>query len=327
MAQLHKEFDFLSRGEALSDFSPDLVYRPAPGSTWSDGVLFVDYELPRLRKFGARRVHCAELSDATGTFKHIVIYVTQFDAISQVRRDIYAAAGIIPFSGQLRVVVSPKGRPRKTAGMIEEVFSDVRVASSAGTTLFTCRKPVRKEPPDESIRLEYVEAAADRQLTFYAFPGMFSCNRIDEGTSFLLTMLPELQGRRLLDVGCGYGIIGISAAARGASVCMIDADSRAVKLTRRNLEVNSLASEVILDDKVPQESDTFDFVFSNPPTHAGSPVLRSLFGNMVRVCRRTGYVVIVVREQLNYEKWLTEMGSVVRLGTFGGYKILRIQKA
>ena len=192
--------------------------------------------------------------------------------------------------------------------------------------MFVCREPLSREDAEDICRISYSDATSGRQIELHSLPGMFSCNRIDDGTSLLLRYLPEVDGCNFLDVGCGYGVIGITAAMRGASVIMVDADARAVEFAKRNLMLNSVQGQVVLNDALSYAADTFDFVFSNPPTHAGSVVLQSLFEDMVRVCRPSGFVAIVVREQLNYEKWLSNMGSLSRLGSENGYKVLRIQK-
>jgi 16S rRNA (guanine1207-N2)-methyltransferase len=327
MAHTHRSFDFLTRGESPGDFVPDLVYRPMPDAEWPGNVLLVDYELPRLRKSGAARQLCAELEDIVEPHRRMLFYVSQFDSFPQVQRDLSAAARILTPSGELRVVVSPRGRPKKVRAAVEEIFADVRVATGSGVTLVIGRHPAPKPYPEQGCEIHYVDPLSARMLHFSTRPGMFSSNQIDTGTEYLLTFLPDLDGRTLLDVGCGWGVIGLVAAARGADVTMMDADARAVKLTRQNLELNGLSAKTLLAQDIGQPDNSFDFVFSNPPTHSGSIVLQSLFDGMVRVCRHSGRIAIVVREHLNYEKWLTKLGTVERAGTALGYKVIRVRKA
>ncbi len=326
MSRIHKAVEFLVQGESPSDFTPELVYRPTPESVWPADVLLVDYELTRLRKLASHNFECKELADVTGNYQRVLAYVTQFDSFPQVQRDMHAAAKLLSCSGQLRVVVLPGGRPKKVGLAIAELFGEVRVATRTGTSLLVCGKPTPKHFSEEGCELQYTDAPTGRVLRFLTRPGMFSCNRIDAGTGYLLTFLPDLEGCKFLDVGCGYGVVGLVAAARGASVTMIDADARAVKLSSGNAELNRLSCETVLDDQLRQDSESYDFVFTNPPTHAGSVMLQSLFHNMVRVCRRKGQVVMVLREQLNYEKWLRDLGAVERLGTSAGYKVLSVRR-
>jgi 16S rRNA (guanine1207-N2)-methyltransferase len=108
---------------------------------------------------------------------------------------------------------------------------------------------------------------------------------------------------------------------------MFDCDSRAVALARINLERNGLVGSVSLSAALANvPSSTYDVVLSNPPTHGGSSMLRPLFSDMLRVSRHCGYVAIVVRERLNYEKWFGSRASVERVATGGGFKVLRIER-
>ena len=108
-----------------------------------------------------------------------------------------------------------------------------------------------------------------------SLPGIFSFDRLDDGTHLLLDNLPDLHNLNVLDLGCGYGAIGLAAALSGAtSVDMLDANLLAVAAAQTNIEQLSLlnahafASDVVsaLPDK------KFDLVLSNPPFHTGRDV-------------------------------------------------------
>jgi 16S rRNA (guanine1207-N2)-methyltransferase len=132
-------------------------------------------------------------------------------------------------------------------------------------------------------------------------------------------------GSTVLDVGCGYGVIGVTAAARGARPMMFDSDSRAVALALTNLRRNHLSGEAMiatgLDDF---EEGSFDIVLANPPTHGGQVLLSGLFRGMIRVCRTTGYSAIVVHAHLNYERWMRDFSSIEKIADADGYKVLKL---
>lgn len=69
-----------------------------------------------------------------------------------------------------------------------------------------------------------------------------------------------------------------------------------------------------------------DRIVSNPPTHAGSQVLVEMFEGMLRVLVPGGTALLVVRERLNYERWLAKLGETTSVATGGGYKILELRK-
>jgi 16S rRNA (guanine1207-N2)-methyltransferase len=114
--------------------------------------------------------------------------------------------------------------------------------------------------------------AGDRELL--SLPGVFSYEHLDEGTELLLRSLPMPAGARVLDLGCGYGPIGVAAAAAGAaSVDMIDVNLLAVASARANAERHSVRGEVIAGDGLAAVAGRqYDLIVSNPPFHAGGKV-------------------------------------------------------
>lgn len=325
MPRIHKTCCFLLSDESPSGVPFDLVYRPDLKNIWPATTLAVDYDLSRIGKLQPSNWRCAELEDLTGPYERVLLQVTQFDSLQQVKRDIYAASRIISPTGELRVTVPPKSGAKRITSDLHQVFANVEAVKTAGMSLLVCREPTPKGFQEESSHLEYQDPISGRSLKFLVRPGIFSVERVDVGTEFLLDTVRLFNGQTVLDVGCGYGAVGVIAAARGADVTLLDVDARVVKLAEKNLSLNGLAGNVLLELQ-PYDfmESTFDVVLSNPPTHAGSATLRELFSEMVRVSR--DYVALVVREHLNYEKWLNDTGRVRRLGTAHGYKVLQITK-
>src|SRR5688572_15838237 len=100
-------------------------------------------------------------------------------------------------------------------------------------------------------------------------PGVFSDDAVDPGTELLIEAMRVSPTVKVLDLGCGYGVIGIVAAklaARG-HVTLVDSDIRATRLTQRNLELNGITNaDVVLGDGVhdlPPKAK-YDVVVSNP---------------------------------------------------------------
>src|SRR4051794_19496094 len=133
----------------------------------------------------------------------------------------------------------------------------------------------------------------DFDLRLATAPGVFAHRGVDSGSKLLIDAMHVSPTARVLDLGCGYGPIGIVAAklaVRGHAV-MVDPDIRAVRLAQHNIELNKLDNaEVILGDGIldlPPKS-RFEVVVSNPPTHQGREVLDDLVAGSYKVLRPRG---------------------------------------
>jgi len=118
----------------------------------------------------------------------------------------------------------------------------------------------------------------DRPMTFHSTWGLFSPRRIDDGSRMLIEKIPVEEGDLTLDLGCGYGPIGLSLAAadpRG-TVHLVDKDFVALDYVHRNAEANGIANvEVYASNAfsaVP-EGVQFDNVVSNLPANVGKEML------------------------------------------------------
>ena len=108
-----------------------------------------------------------------------------------------------------------------------------------------------------------------------SLPGVFASDRLDDGTRLLLSKMETPAGGRVLDIGCGYGIIGIAAALRGAGqVDLIDSDLLAVASAAENLRQLEItnARAFASDAGAGIRGQRYDLIASNPPFHTGKAV-------------------------------------------------------
>ena len=121
----------------------------------------------------------------------------------------------------------------------------------------------------------------DMAFSFYSDNGVFCKDRLDYGTRLLLENIDwnNVSGK-ILDVGCGYGPIGIIASKiTGSNVVMCDVNRRALHLALRNVKENNVDCKVIESDCYQNIHDTFDVIITNPPIRAGKKIVYEiLFG-------------------------------------------------
>ena len=172
--------------------------------------------------------------------------------------------------------------------------------------------------------------ALGNELTFFTDAGVFSRDGLDRGTEVLLNALPPLSGR-VLDLGCGWGAVGVALGARWPEldIVMTDINSRAVELARRNLAENGVTATVIRGDGFAAVEGCFDAIVTNPPIRAGKEVVYGLFARAKDHLKPGGALYVVIRKQqgapsaLKYLKETYALAETVDRGS--GFHVLRAQ--
>ena len=130
--------------------------------------------------------------------------------------------------------------------------------------------------------------------------GVFSKNGLDEGSNILIEYILKLPlNGRLLDMGCGYGPIGLTLATffENSFVDMFDINERAVNLARKNQEKLGIKNvEIGVSDGFKNVKNEYNFIFINPPIRAGKQVIYKMFEDSFASLCNDGNLVIVIRK-------------------------------
>ena len=160
--------------------------------------------------------------------------------------------------------------------------------------------------------------------------GVFAQGRLDVGTGVLLReQAPPVEAKQVLDLGCGYGVIGLAVAVAvpGCTVTAIDVNERAVLLANEN------AAQIGVSDRftasTPDQVDaglTFDEIWSNPPIRIGKDALHALLLTWLPRLAVGGRARLVVGKNLGADSlagWLTDQGyPTTKVGSAKGFRVL-----
>jgi 16S rRNA (guanine1207-N2)-methyltransferase len=174
----------------------------------------------------------------------------------------------------------------------------------------------------------------DRTLSLQSDAGVFAADAVDGATKHLLLDAPEPPASgTFVDLGCGYGPIACTLAARrpDAEVWAVDVNRRALELCRANAAALGLGNvRVVAPDEVPADL-AVDLLWSNPPIRIGKAALHELLGSWLERLRPDAVAVLVVHKHLgadSLQRWLVAAGwSAQRLGSRAGNRLLRVTRS
>ena len=161
--------------------------------------------------------------------------------------------------------------------------------------------------------------------------GIFSYDRLDTGTAFLLASAQFRSGERVLDAGCGWGALGIAAARAGAAqVDLIDNSLLAVAAAERNVADLGLANARVLpsDALTAVAGERYDLIVTNPPFHTGKAVDYDAAGAFIAGAREMlnprGRLLLVANAFIRYERAMQEtFNSVETIAENDRYHVLQ----
>ena len=155
---------------------------------------------------------------------------------------------------------------------------------------------------------EFSVTARDKTFHIHSLPGIFSYNHLDRGTKLLLDTLDIQHGASVIDLGCGFGVIGLTVAEIGAGqVIFVDNNLWATAAAQKNIEANNFDNCTVIKSDVLEmvSAREVDFVISNPPFHTGKSVdylvTEAFIEQSKRVLRKSGRLVLVANKFIRYQ--------------------------
>ena len=189
--------------------------------------------------------------------------------------------------------------------------------------------------PKSKARLGLIKTCLRRKpLQFLTSSGIFSQKHVDLGTRLLIECMILPSEGQVLDLGCGYGAVGIAAAVFNPllRVVMVDVNDRAVRLSRMNIGLNKVANAEVRHGSLYEsvEGFTFDCILSNPPVSAGLKTVTEMVAQAPNHMADKGKLEMVFRSKVAGSRLLSAFegafGNVCVLARGSGFRVLMAQK-
>ena len=184
------------------------------------------------------------------------------------------------------------------------------------------------EDQDSEFELrEFETIIKGRRYKFFSAPGVFSKKKLDFGTMVLVNKM-QVKGR-VLDLGCGVGVVGKIAAETAKEVVMTDINKRAVMLAKMNLK-GLKNVKIVQGDMYEKVLGKFDVILLNPPQTAGKKVCMEMISKAKDYLIEGGSLQVVARHNKGgktlsefMEKEFGNMDTLVKQGGYRVYKSVR----
>ncbi|MDP3728173.1 MAG: methyltransferase [bacterium] len=182
---------------------------------------------------------------------------------------------------------------------------------------------------ESPLQLKKIEAVLrGKRFSFFTGSGVFSKDKIDYGTAVLAEYMHVSEKDRVLDLGCGIGIIGkIAATLTKKEVVLVDVNARAVELAKRNTKGIDTVKVFVSDAYEKLHGEKFDVILFNPPQSAGKKLCLQMIADAKEHLNIGGNIQIVARHNKGgetFSKYMQEIyGNVETLCKKGGYRVYK----
>jgi 16S rRNA (guanine1207-N2)-methyltransferase len=172
----------------------------------------------------------------------------------------------------------------------------------------------------------------DKGFSFITDHGVFSKLGLDFGSRLLIENVLDIPSKSFLDLGSGYGPLGIiyKSFNQEADVLMADINDRAIKLSQKNAIKNKVEIQAIYSDGFSEIKQTFDLIITNPPIRAGKEVIYRIFSDAHDHLSENGIFVFVINKKHGapsaIKKCETIYSNVEIINKKSGYYVIKCIK-
>jgi 16S rRNA (guanine1207-N2)-methyltransferase len=273
-------------------------------------------------------VELSDGADAVEVYDLVLSHLPRGRAV--VEALIQDAARALKPGGRLYLVAHKRAGVKGAIAYAAEVLGRVGIVRQKGGYHVALATRENAPPAVPQTRHQRFQIKVDGiSSILISQPGVFAWDRLDAGTEALIQAMEIGAGETVLDLGCGTGLLALTAVRQGARVTAVDADVRAVESARQTLAANGVTAEFIISDCAQAVMDRrFDIVLCNPPFHQGVGIEYETARQMVRdaatVLRPAGRLYLVSNAFVRYEREMQRgFARVQEIYSNRRYRVLR----
>jgi 16S rRNA (guanine1207-N2)-methyltransferase len=282
------------------------------------------------------------LPDGQNVPGHVILFLPR----EKERLDflLHFLATTLPPDGTLWLVGENKAGIKSAETRLKVRFAEVgKMDAARHCVLFQAKSPLAAERPTaqgfafplDAYRHNWTLPTPHGELHLQSLPGAFAHGHLDKGTALLLEYLQSSSGKKqkvkgkVLDFGCGAGVIGLSLKQQNPDIMldMLDSSASALESTRESLQLNGYEAGIIAADGLHKLKTRYDWIITNPPFHKGVnanlSIARKMMARAPALLGNRGKLLLVCNRHLPYEAWLGEsFASVEKVSENREFKVL-----
>lgn len=182
--------------------------------------------------------------------------------------------------------------------------------------------------PKSELKLNKIKVIVrNKEFEIFTASGLFSIKKLDKGSELLINKCLIKDNWKILDLGCGYGVIGTSLLKYNQTLKLTfsDINERAIEITNKNLKLHNLKAEVIESNGFENIKNKFDTILLNPPQTAGKELCFKLIEDSKKYLEKDGFLQIVARHNKGGKELSKKMQEVFNnvkdIAKGSGYRI------
>lgn len=247
----------------------------------------------------------------------------KIDVIEQVFHVLQPRGTLLTLSPHTSDIFFPK--------LLKKVFGRTGShAAETGTAFVNQREGDRPRRRHELV-VHARFAPEQEALKFVTRPGVFSYGEFDEGARALAETLDLMPHYRVLDLGCGYGSVGVWAGKllnEKGRVTLVDSNARAVALAAHNAAANGVtnAEALAVADPTTLPAGTFDLVLANPPYYGSGSIAKRFIDAAFRCLKPLGRLAVVTRQPNEIAPLLADVFGEAMTWERRGYAVFEAER-